>query len=96
MLYLFSCSVLFLDLSSRGKLKFGDPCETTQQCGFVGSVCLNRECVCEPFLEATNHFDKCGKRKFQNSTLRHPESNIIFACSFLINAIISTSCTFPV
>ncbi|KAL7022733.1 hypothetical protein ACKWTF_012363 [Chironomus riparius] len=49
------------DLSSRGKLKFGDPCETTQQCSFLGSVCLNRECVCEPFLEATNHFDKCGK-----------------------------------
>ncbi|CAG9807732.1 unnamed protein product [Chironomus riparius] len=59
----FESSKLFCaqDLSSRGKLKFGDPCETTQQCSFVGSVCLNRECVCEPFLEATNHFDKCGK-----------------------------------
>lgn len=51
------------DPSTRGKLKFGDQCDYTQQCGFPGSVCFNRECVCEEDLRSTNHIDKCGKCK---------------------------------
>lgn len=51
------------DFAARGKLKFGDKCETTQQCGFVGSICYQSYCTCSPELMSTNHVDKCGKGK---------------------------------
>ncbi|XP_020282207.1 uncharacterized protein LOC109853981 [Pseudomyrmex gracilis] len=50
------------DLSGRGDQKFGDPCETDNDCGFGGSYCepKKNKCNCKEEYEATNHLDKCG------------------------------------
>lgn len=59
--------VLFFisDYANRGKKKFGDKCESTQECGFPGSICdsKKRSCQCIEDLPVTNHIDKCGKGK---------------------------------
>lgn len=58
---LFSLSIA--DYSSRGKLKFGDKCETDNECGFPHSICDSKmkKCQCVEDMPATNHLDKCGK-----------------------------------
>ncbi|KAM0728865.1 hypothetical protein ACS0PU_004219 [Formica fusca] len=50
------------DLSGRGSKKFGDVCETDNECGFAGSYCEPKKklCACKEEFEATNHLDKCG------------------------------------
>lgn len=50
----------------RGNKKFWDKCNSTQECGFEGSVCddLSGRCVCHHDLPVTNHLDKCGVGKF--------------------------------
>lgn len=54
-----------LDYENRGLKKFGDKCDSTQECGFHGSICdsKKRSCQCIEELPATNHIDKCGKGK---------------------------------
>ncbi|KAH0946026.1 hypothetical protein HN011_010949 [Eciton burchellii] len=51
-----------MDLSDRGTKKFGDVCESDQECGFTGSYCepKSRKCICKEEFEVTNHIDKCG------------------------------------
>uniref|UniRef100_A0A1B6KBY1 EB domain-containing protein n=2 Tax=Graphocephala atropunctata TaxID=36148 RepID=A0A1B6KBY1_9HEMI len=50
-------------MEGRGNKKFGDRCETTEECGFRGSFCDQglKSCQCLPKLSATNHIDKCGQ-----------------------------------
>ncbi|XP_053667781.1 uncharacterized protein LOC128718133 [Anopheles marshallii] len=58
------------DASSRGSKKFGDKCESTTECGFAGSFCDPKKhtCQCTVDLPATNHIDKCGKKRQVNET----------------------------
>ncbi|KAL0271756.1 UNVERIFIED_CONTAM: hypothetical protein PYX00_008752 [Menopon gallinae] len=59
-------------MDGRGRLKFGDKCNTTQQCGFRGSVCdaTLKLCQCVPELPVTNHLDKCGKAALYQTECR--------------------------
>lgn len=59
----FSHILSITDFAGRGLKKFGDKCETTQECGFPGSICdsKKRSCQCIEELPVTNHIDKCGK-----------------------------------
>lgn len=52
-----------LDESRRGTKKFGDKCESTDDCSFQGSICDSKKksCQCIEELKATNHIDKCGR-----------------------------------
>lgn len=63
--FFFNELFLFSGLVGRGHKKFGDRCENTQECGFVGSVCdhMSKKCTCISELPITNHLDKCGKGK---------------------------------
>lgn len=58
------------DASIRGNKKFGDKCESTTECGFAGSFCDPKKhtCQCTVDLPATNHIDKCGKKRQVNET----------------------------
>ncbi|XP_055324047.1 uncharacterized protein LOC129578864 isoform X2 [Sitodiplosis mosellana] len=58
------------DYGNRGIKKFGDKCETTQECGFPGSICdsKKRSCQCVEALPVTNHIDKCGKEASINES----------------------------
>uniref|UniRef100_A0AAG5CP28 EB domain-containing protein n=1 Tax=Anopheles atroparvus TaxID=41427 RepID=A0AAG5CP28_ANOAO len=58
------------DATSRGLKKFGDKCESTTECGFAGSFCDPKKhtCQCTVDLPATNHIDKCGKKRQVNET----------------------------
>ncbi|ENN78980.1 uncharacterized protein LOC109535435 isoform X2 [Dendroctonus ponderosae] len=44
------------------KKKFSDPCSSTEECDFDGSICdpITNKCDCRPELTVTNHLDKCG------------------------------------
>ncbi|XP_045460675.1 uncharacterized protein LOC123671060 isoform X3 [Harmonia axyridis] len=46
-----------------GERKYGDRCNSTEQCSFDGSFCdENRwKCYCRPELPVTNQVDKCGE-----------------------------------
>lgn len=61
----FLCSSPLSDYANRGTKKFGDKCESTEECGFPGSVCDSKKksCQCIEELPITNHLDKCGKGK---------------------------------
>ncbi|XP_035782497.1 uncharacterized protein LOC118461363 isoform X2 [Anopheles albimanus] len=56
--------------TGRGIKKFGDKCESTTECGFAGSFCDPKKhtCQCTVDLPATNHIDKCGKKRQVNET----------------------------
>ncbi|KAK9879086.1 hypothetical protein WA026_003899 [Henosepilachna vigintioctopunctata] len=43
--------------------KFGDRCNSTDQCSFEGSVCVEAygRCYCRPELPVSNQVDKCGE-----------------------------------
>ncbi|XP_061506282.1 uncharacterized protein LOC1275930 isoform X2 [Anopheles gambiae] len=58
------------DASTRGSKKFGDKCESTTECGFAGSFCDPKKhtCQCTVDLPATNHIDKCGKKRQVNES----------------------------
>jgi len=57
-------SVLALPQDKVTERKFGDKCESNDDCHFNGSICRidrsNKKCLCQPEFEATNHIDKCG------------------------------------
>jgi hypothetical protein len=52
----------------RGDKKISDKCDDTRDCGFDGAICVKDKksttCQCLPELTASNHIDKCGKRKY--------------------------------
>lgn len=58
------------ELADRGMKKFGDRCNNTQECGFVGSECdaAKKQCLCISDLPITNHIDRCGKEATINET----------------------------
>lgn len=58
--------MFFSDPHGRGDKKFSDRCDTTNDCGFAGSICdpKMKVCTCDREVSATNHIDKCGRRKF--------------------------------
>lgn len=62
---------LFADISGRGDGKFGDKCQTTNFCGVYWGVCdtVLHTCQCLPEYPITNHYDKCGKRKYTKAYL---------------------------
>lgn len=64
------------DITKRGNLKFGDKCETTDDCGFRDSVCdpKKKSCQCVPEFPITNHMDKCGKGEGKRVTIESLES----------------------
>ncbi|XP_029712621.2 uncharacterized protein LOC109402379 isoform X2 [Aedes albopictus] len=49
--------------STARALLFGDKCDHSEECTFVGGFCEPEEhlCRCEPDLPATNRVNKCGK-----------------------------------
>lgn len=51
------------DLLGRGDKMYDDRCNSTMDCGFLGSVCPSGigRCHCTSDLPVTNHLDKCGK-----------------------------------
>lgn len=53
--------IIIISVTER---KFGDKCESNDDCHFNGSICRidrsNKKCLCQPEFEATNHIDKCG------------------------------------
>ncbi|XP_063705536.1 uncharacterized protein LOC134834715 isoform X2 [Culicoides brevitarsis] len=51
------------DSEIRGSKKFGDPCDSSWECGFPHAICNKdiKKCQCDDRFPATNHLDKCGK-----------------------------------
>lgn len=58
------------DYPNRGTKLFGDYCDETKECGFLGAECAKnrKRCECQEHLPATNHIDKCGKTAGFNET----------------------------
>lgn len=56
------------DYAARGSKKMTDKCDSTDECGFPGSVCDSHQktCQCIEELPVTNHIDKCGKGELWN------------------------------
>lgn len=59
--------VLYVSVKEK---KFGDKCNSNEDCHFNGSYCaMDRSntkstCQCLPEFEVTNHIDKCGHGKY--------------------------------
>ncbi|KAL4120875.1 hypothetical protein QTP88_013488 [Uroleucon formosanum] len=74
----FSC-LFFYRVTER---KFGDKCESNDDCHFNGSICRidrsNKKCLCQPEFEATNHIDKCGHTK--NNSNSEPYTDPAMLC----------------
>ncbi|KAB0802200.1 hypothetical protein PPYR_04386 [Photinus pyralis] len=50
------------DMVGRGDKMYDDRCNSTNDCGFWGSVCAAMgRCHCSPEYPISNHLDKCGK-----------------------------------
>lgn len=62
MVLIFKCP----DYTIHGSKKFGDKCESTQECGFPRATCDSKKksCQCVENYPVTNHIDKCGKGNF--------------------------------
>lgn len=56
--------------ASIGEKKYGDRCNSTDQCTFGGAICeeTSGRCYCKPELPVTNQVDKCGEAVKVNET----------------------------